>query len=230
VNGTSIVMENDNANKDANANKAMALTDLADRINVEHEQCLGALNAGLDHAREVGRLLAQVREQLPHGQFQAWVRENRSFSARTARNYLRVFTHWPEIEAKRQRVAVLGYRQAMRLLSSPQPTHSFWSEEAGIRMPGVGEVLIGSTESQRYFIAVAESDTHPGYVNMATVIATKRPIDANYAAFVLDQYLLGDMNVDGAAFDWEWTSKPDVVARVQSMCEQQALIVRGGAS
>ena len=67
---------------------------LAERINAAHERCLVALNDGLDHAREVGLLLSEAKEEVPHGQFQAWVTENCTFSHRAARNYLRVFTHW----------------------------------------------------------------------------------------------------------------------------------------
>ena len=59
--------------------QALALPDLAKQINAEYEQCQGALNNVIEHARETGRLLYEARQQLPHGQFRAWVAEHCSF-------------------------------------------------------------------------------------------------------------------------------------------------------
>ncbi len=46
--------------------------------------------------------------------------ENFQGSERTARSYMQISTRWPEIESKRQRVAVLSYRDAVKLLSEPR--------------------------------------------------------------------------------------------------------------
>ena len=59
--------------------QALALPDLAEQINAEYERYLGALNNAIEHARETGRLLYEARQQLPHGQFQAWVAKHCSF-------------------------------------------------------------------------------------------------------------------------------------------------------
>ena len=48
----------------------IALPDLADKINDAHRQCTTAMNAGLCHAMEAGRLLLEAKEQCTHGESQ----------------------------------------------------------------------------------------------------------------------------------------------------------------
>ena len=86
---------------------APALTDLAGRINAEHEKCLSAARAAISHALEAGRLLIEAKAQLGHGEWIPWMQENCRFSERTAQAYMRVVRRLPELEAKTQRVADL---------------------------------------------------------------------------------------------------------------------------
>lgn len=95
-----------------------ALGDLAKQINAEHEASQQAMSVGLEHAMKAGALLAEVKTGLAHGEWQTWVKESCTFGERTARGYLRLARELPKLdEGKRQRVAVLSFKQAMKILS-----------------------------------------------------------------------------------------------------------------
>lgn len=93
--------------------------EIAERINAEHQACEQAARSALEHARTAGGLLQEAKEMLPHGQWEPWIEESCVFSARTARMYMQVARHWPELE-ERQRVADLSLREAVKLLSTPR--------------------------------------------------------------------------------------------------------------
>jgi len=76
------------------------LTELASEINRLHEQITAIFSRGVQYCREVGMLLAQVKERMPHGRFQAWIKQNCSFSVRTAERYLQVEKNWGTIEER----------------------------------------------------------------------------------------------------------------------------------
>src|SRR5215217_3290921 len=84
------------------------LDTLAARINEEHCACETAANAVPTHAMSAGELLMEAKGQLPHGAFGSWLKENFAGSDRTARAYMRVYSHREELEAKRQSSATLS--------------------------------------------------------------------------------------------------------------------------
>jgi hypothetical protein len=95
-----------------------ALPDLAAQINQEHQQCLQAANATLEHARKAGELLQQAKAQLEHGKWLPWLKEHFPFSEKTAQNYMRIAREWSGLlEANPQRAADLSYRDALKLLA-----------------------------------------------------------------------------------------------------------------
>jgi hypothetical protein len=96
------------------------LGDLAGRINQEHRQCEDAVRAGLEHARNAGRLLAEAKGKVTHGQWLPWLEKHCDFSVRTAQGYMRVAERWPELESKAQRVSHLSYREALSILAEPR--------------------------------------------------------------------------------------------------------------
>src|SRR5215216_6765534 len=96
------------------------LDTLAARINEEHCACETAANAVPTHAMSAGELLMEAKGQLPHGAFGSWLKENFAGSDRTARAYMRVYSHREELEAKRQRSATLSLDGALRALSTPK--------------------------------------------------------------------------------------------------------------
>jgi hypothetical protein len=69
------------------------LSDLAERINAE-------IQSSLFHAKNVGELLLQAKEQCPHGQWLPWLKANVHLSERTAQAYMQVAKRWPELEGK----------------------------------------------------------------------------------------------------------------------------------
>ena len=100
----------------------VALSTLAEQINAEHRQAVAALNDGLEHAHRGGELLRQAKAQCPHGGFSEWLRKNFEGSERTAQMYMRIAKRWPQIEeAKAQRIALLTYSGAIKLLTAPKP-------------------------------------------------------------------------------------------------------------
>lgn len=62
-------------------------------INELHAQIEQALRESLDNAIQLGALLADVKQQLPHGTFTDWISDNCTFSSRTARRYMKIHEH-----------------------------------------------------------------------------------------------------------------------------------------
>ena len=79
------------------------------------------MRAGLDSAREAGRVLLEVKGRLPHGTFLPWVAAHTQVSARTAQGCMRLSLNWPRLVAdpNTQRVAHLPLRDALALLAEP---------------------------------------------------------------------------------------------------------------
>lgn len=88
------------------------------RIREEHEACERAGRAWVEHAIECGRLLAEVKQQLRHGEWGPWLEDNFPASDRTARTYMQLAAAPAE---DRQRVADLPLRQARDAIATPRP-------------------------------------------------------------------------------------------------------------
>ncbi len=97
-----------------------AVDALAVAIQREHVAASTAARAALDHALEAGRLLAEARPGIPHGGWEAFVRDRCGLAPRTARLYLQLDANRARI-ADRQRVAGLTVREAARLVAEPRP-------------------------------------------------------------------------------------------------------------
>jgi hypothetical protein len=99
------------------AHACPALADLAADINAAHQQAEQALRDGVLHAIRCGELLHEAKAQLPHGEWENWLKVNVSFQPRTARAYMQI----AELDAeKRQRVADLPMREALKAIAKPQ--------------------------------------------------------------------------------------------------------------
>jgi hypothetical protein len=96
------------------------LATLATEINDHHHAAETALRSGLEHALAAGRLLLEAKGQCQHGTWGQWLTDNFEGSARTARCYMQVVERWPEIQTKRQRAAVLSFRDAVKMLAAPK--------------------------------------------------------------------------------------------------------------
>jgi hypothetical protein len=105
-----------------------SLADLAARIRAEHEASAIAMQRGLEHAINAGRLLIEAKAQLKHGQWLPWLAEHCEVSERTASLYMRLARHAPELEAKAQPVADLTVRGALELLAPPPSAEPDWDD------------------------------------------------------------------------------------------------------
>jgi hypothetical protein len=88
-------------------------------IRHEHEAASAAAGAALQHALEAGRLLAEAKAAIPHGSWEAYLRDGCSIAPRTASLYQRLHRHRDRLP-NRQHVAELSVRQAARLLERPK--------------------------------------------------------------------------------------------------------------
>jgi hypothetical protein len=129
-----------------------ALSHLADRINAEHAQAETALRTGLEHARNVGLLLLEAKAQCAHGRWVPWLESNVRFSVRTAQAYMRVAQRWHELEAKAQPVALLTFKQAVKLLADPAPEEA----AAGAGSPPLGVYLAQEALSEHHLHELAK--------------------------------------------------------------------------
>lgn len=75
---------------------------------------------------EIGRLLIQAKEQLPHGEWGSWLRDRVEFSERSANNFMRVAR---EYASNPQLVADLGIRKAIALLDVPEEERQAFANE-----------------------------------------------------------------------------------------------------
>lgn len=90
----------------------MTGSNIAGAINAAHAGVEAAKREGARYAVECGRLLMQVKETVPHGGWDAWLRLNTTVSPRTAQLYMRIARHVADDPAKAQRVADLSVREA----------------------------------------------------------------------------------------------------------------------
>ena len=120
-----------------------SLTDLAARIQQEHDAVADALKRGVEHAMRAGDLLIEAKAQLnKHGQWLPWLREHCLISERTASLYMRLARHRSELQAKSATVADLTLNDAIALLRPPKedPNRDRWN---GARLNWTARSMIG---------------------------------------------------------------------------------------
>jgi len=134
---------------------------IVDEIQHHHDLAGQKAQEAMQHALEAGRLLTEVKTALPHGQFTDWVSANTRIAPRTARAYMQLAHRIPELdEAKRQRVATLPLRKAIRMIAdgNTQRQRPSWSPEVGrvrVQMKPATGMVRESDESQMYRIMIA---------------------------------------------------------------------------
>jgi hypothetical protein len=98
---------------------ALSPEQLTAAIRHEHEAASTAARSALGHALEAGSLLAEAKRKIPHGSWEAYVRDECGIAPRTARLYQRLHRHRDRLP-NRQHDAELSVRQAARLLRQPR--------------------------------------------------------------------------------------------------------------
>lgn len=107
-------------NEETTALTSNDLPQLATRINSEHRWCERNIRNGLGHAKVAGELLLKAKEQLPHGAWLPWLKDNVTFSEWTARRYMALAEGWETLTAKSGTVPdLLTINEALRLLTEP---------------------------------------------------------------------------------------------------------------
>ncbi len=81
-----------------------------------HQEIGTHLRTSLVKAIEIGRLLTEQKEALPHGEFGRWVERNLPFTDRTARNYMRLHEERDRLKTE----TVSDLEEAYRLLRQPK--------------------------------------------------------------------------------------------------------------
>lgn len=103
-----------------NAITTNRLNDIAAAVNTEHVLFENAMRESLAHAVKAGELLTEAKQLVSHGEWLKWITDNCQFGERSAQNYMRIYSRFPEL-AKAQHVADLTYREAVGLLTEPKP-------------------------------------------------------------------------------------------------------------
>ena len=86
----------------------LVLATPAERINSKHLEVKRLELTAKDVAAEVGEMLIEVKQSLPHGEFMQWVEAHCSFSYDTAKNYVKV------AKAKRERATYFNKCTSIR--------------------------------------------------------------------------------------------------------------------
>lgn len=64
------------------------LTNKVNEINNLHQLAINSANEAIGYANQLGRLLIDIKIQVPHGSFTKWIEENLTISPRQAQRYM----------------------------------------------------------------------------------------------------------------------------------------------
>jgi hypothetical protein len=67
-----------------------SLADLGTRINEAHHLAIQHAGKAIEHAIACGQMLIAAKAKVPHGKWLPWLRENITFSERSAQGYMRI--------------------------------------------------------------------------------------------------------------------------------------------
>lgn len=83
------------------------------RLHALHAEILGGMKKTIAQAIEAGGILVEIKEELPHGSFIPWIKENTGIDIRTAQNYMRAFKNRDRLQGKYETVSHLGEAYAL---------------------------------------------------------------------------------------------------------------------
>jgi hypothetical protein len=157
-----------------------SLPELAATANRAHHEIEELAVSAVAKAREAGEALREAKEQIPHGQWGEWVRDNFAGSVRTAQLYMKIAAQWPELE-KTQRVADMPLRQVAGLLEKPRTDRRQTAPEQMrlVQHPAVRGLVPGPEFEKAY----------PGLVASIREIGLRHPIVVDQHGRVIDGWL-----------------------------------------
>lgn len=184
------------------------LTNQAAEIRRHHDAVHAAARTAIEHALAAGRLLAEVKAALPHGDFEGWLAANCQFSARTARRYMQLDSHRDSLPAGAGVKAALEHLKTDTVSEMETPRIPPW-------FPPVGEAVIHGYLWDSFWI-VWPADTE--YANAmaflvdrradgTTYCRTKRPVRSDWITPQIRSMDLPDPN------NAVWRSIPIELAR-----------------
>ena len=143
--------------------------DCVDEICRLHREIFQQAETMLQNIMQIGGLLVQRKQKLPHGQFTKWVEENLPFTTRTAQNYMKVFRNKEQL--KNENVSVLS--DAYNILKLPRGPLKETGDES----------------EKRYFITISVDEEHKELFKDVLDIAKQQlNTDSNSAAIMYIMY------------------------------------------
>jgi hypothetical protein len=95
------------------------------RLTKAHSEVLSAFGKGCAASIEAGEALLRIKELIPHGKWMDYVEDTCRVPGRTARFYMELAKHKPQIEerlrAKGLSLANLGQSETKRMISTLKP-------------------------------------------------------------------------------------------------------------
>jgi hypothetical protein len=79
-------------------NQIIKFNEYAKQINQCHNNIENSFKHTLEYGIKAGGLLIEIKENLPHGEFLQWIKDNCFFSDKTAQTYMKCFEYKSEIE------------------------------------------------------------------------------------------------------------------------------------
>ena len=163
-------------------------------INTLHQLAINSANEAIDYATQLGRLLTDIKIQLPHGSFTKWIEENLTVSPRQAQRYMAVAS------GKDLNVSKLGYKNdKMSQLSSDDYLDRITMNPVWIPPAGNWSKCI--------------------YQNVLFVIVPDRlhPEDFHITKFqLLERSTLANFEIDWDK-ELHWTKQPVMASKVEGM-------------
>lgn len=97
-----------------------SLIQLAAEINSEHQKGVEALKVAVLHFRAAGKSLREAKQQVPHGEWQSWLKKNFKGSPETAQVYMKVDRNWDKrLAGAVDSGEVVSLRDALTLIGRP---------------------------------------------------------------------------------------------------------------
>ena len=108
------------------------LTNEVNEINNLHQLAINSANEAFGYANQLGRLLTDIKIEIPHGSFTKWIEENLTISARQAQRYMAVASgkdlNVSKLDYKNDILSVLTDEELMPKYEKPNwiPKIGYW--------------------------------------------------------------------------------------------------------
>lgn len=176
---------------------ALAINDQAQQIEQHHAAAHAAADKAIEHAKEAGRLLLEVKAALPHGEFSKWVAERLTVSQRQAQRYMAA-AQGKELVRSKTKSDTVSFLTCNEDRSPAKTLAEIFAPEW---VPMKGYSYVCATEGGAYW--VTESSANPGYFHVSRLYGsegddegglydgTRRPVlpvavEATLKSFALD--------------------------------------------